>query len=918
MIIQGEFNNIYNDKRYKVVIGESGTKYTIKDTTDINYNDLSICFSTEPVVISQDFSDTTKHVIQSSATVNIVTNMDLSPLFIGASNRDIPAKIYIKNGNSWDMLFDGYVEPIEFNQPFAYKWTDISIQCSDKLAVSQYIMFPEMGIDGSQYTSPYTIIAQICLKLGLNLNFSSQYEIIPQYVRTALQATKINPELFIGEDEDDWVNLQDTLEEIGKYYGIYFRQSGNSLYIFNWHDSNRSVVSMLKDEFTSDDTQQSLSEVYKQVKLTCDADAEDELLTGLFDNDQLYSPYINYQKYMTEILSEGEGKRAFNGFWDLVEGKTPDWDGAYTYDHYMWIKKNDMWDFGSGSYIDYMEANCKDGNDNYYDAHLVMKWLRDHPGKGMLVALGRTDKLSKTDNSPINSVSLTDYLLINVNGKADCDNFLGYENDMDTQLLNNQPICSITSDYSRNITPSDVGTTNYIVISGKMILNPFQQITGKTHIALIQYTEGYITEQQARSKYYYKYANSLWTFQDAVNRLNTSGRKAGNGWWHMTVPHQAHKDGVYYTHKFLKDNNRDLKNPDYQVFDGQGMIPFLQNDKNRELEFKYSSNRERRDDISKLPVIACELKIGDKYCVERLDLEDGEGTFEWLTEEDCPTWTDEYSDSVTADGKWKYFTIGIDPKIGDYIIGSQYDIANNITVEMNINAKGMAIPIKSTDNLTGSISFKIMGPINLTYDEVKKSHHGWAFWRHTHWSSKDKYILQYLSSIMIGDLKLKLTSDNAMINNVSDDGDIVYVSESDDRYTDTLDESTYICTALTATEAATMELKERISNSFVVIGNDNANFYGYDASAVDAKYKINNTDSYVKPEQIYVKDYYDEYKEPRTVITTSVRIISDELITDAQKVEFEFGFKSGKYVPIKFDANLYEDTYTMEAKNMQF
>ena len=55
--------------------------------------------------------------------------------------------------------------------------------------------------------------------------------------------------------------------------------------------------------------------------------------------------------------------------------------------------------------------------------------------------------------------------------------------------------------------------------------------------------------------------------------------------------------------------------------------------------------------------------------------------------------------------------MGIDPNKGDYILGQDFEIENNITFDMNLGSnKGFAIPIKKSDNLKGNIVFKILGP----------------------------------------------------------------------------------------------------------------------------------------------------------------------------------------------------------------
>lgn len=62
--------------------------------------------------------------------------------------------------------------------------------------------------------------------------------------------------------------------------------------------------------------------------------------------------------------------------------------------------------------------------------------------------------------------------------------------------------------------------------------------------------------------------------------------------------------------------------------------------------------------------------------------------FEWRkykTLEECSS-EDEYYQQC--------FTIGFDPKIGDKIVGTKFDLQNNVNYELGIDAEGIAIPIK--------------------------------------------------------------------------------------------------------------------------------------------------------------------------------------------------------------------------------
>lgn len=48
---------------------------------------------------------------------------------------------------------------------------------------------------------------------------------------------------------------------------------------------------------------------------------------------------------------------------------------------------------------------------------------------------------------------------------------------------------------------------------------------------------------------------------------------------------------------------------------------------------------------------------------------------------------------------------------------------------MNLDAKGTAIPIKKSDALSGAVVFRILGPVNLTWNDITRRHP--SFWRHT-------------------------------------------------------------------------------------------------------------------------------------------------------------------------------------------
>ena len=74
-------------------------------------------------------------------------------------------------------------------------------------------------------------------------------------------------------------------------------------------------------------------------------------------------------------------------------------------------------------------------------------------------------------------------------------------------------------------------------------------------------------------------------------------------------------------------------------------------------------------------------------------------TFEWLTLEEF------YIRNLEPT-----FALGINPKIGDWLLCTDFNIQNTLSVTDNVDGEGTAIPIKYTDNLSGKINFKILSP----------------------------------------------------------------------------------------------------------------------------------------------------------------------------------------------------------------
>jgi len=810
MIFTGTFNTYDNNNTYSVTIGDIGVTTTISDPTEDIYgtaqSDLIVMFDPDPVIINTDRQDLTKRIIISQATINLLSNQNMTDMLFADTNRSIPVTI-TRNNN---VCFFGYVDPLQFDQGYAHNWESVQVTATDPLGALEQLNVGDLAdIDSNTTITSWNLMMAIFTAAGI----STVNDTINSTVKNAMQGTNIKPDIFFGESEDDWMTLYDTLTEICKYFNLYVAYYNNAANI-SCTINETSVaqnISSFKDAAADSSTSISVDDTYSQVAVTAEIEPVDDIIVGYDDDDFLYSDYNNMEKYMTEYVSEGEGSNAYNGFYDLITTGETNYENGYYIDHFCWVMRNDMWDFGDNSYI----------TQGYADQRDVLKYLKDNSGKAAIIGFGKGNKLNKKDNSPVASVPLTNYLVISVNGTFDNSDAGGTT--MKDMIQAASPVCSYKGLTASILSPSDPRVINYIVISGKILLNPLQPLTGPN----------WNTETE-------KLTN---TIQGCIDARNNYVWPHHLGVWHNTVPMSDNEDGAYYQQEWYRD---------------RGISGFIDNNKNQRFEYEYDRPGDSTDRISKLPILACELKVGDKYCVERLDEgESGVGKFQWMTEAECAA-------ANNGAGVKPVFTIGIDPKIDDKVVGQSFSIQNNVNYKMGLDKTGTAIPIKASDRLAGEISFKILGPYNLAWNEVSNYTHGWWFYEKTHWENTLYYVLQYIQSIMVSNLKIEMTSDNGLINkNASNaDNDLVYASNMSTAYIEKLEEDIKICTPLTLEECQRYGVKYQISNSYIY-KTDNTPFYGFTVGS-----------TVTKPEVCLVDYYYKEYCTPAKMITTSLKSAS--------------------------------------------
>lgn len=859
MYIHGSFLSQQGDTiTVHIVTGNDRTQ-----TIEIGTEKADVYFSEDPAEIENEVNDTFDVLLRNSAKIRLLCGNLIKDLF-STSCRDAVVNIY-KNDTC---IFAGFIEPQTLSQPYNNRWDELELNCIDALSALQYSKYKNVGALGVIYAfvkaeaaqrSFYDIATEILqgvtggLDILGNQNIKFWYDgskAVDAQTANRYQVFKqlsISDLLFLGDDESDVWQQDEVLEELLKYLNLHIVQDGFNFYIFSWesvkatpdkiiwHDivanstktTAQQAVTIALANVADCDTTISIGDVYNQLLLTAKVENIESVIESPLDDDLLVSPYINKQKYLTEYSSDGEGKTAYNAFYAMTHNQKTTYGAGAITDWYLQVMRNKQWTFPmkGNTDIDIVDYFGSEGTNQ----HALPDWLGQAPGAAIM-ALGSVKmNTANDDNSPTSKVNMTNYLAVSVNGNGiDNDENKTYPSVADIQK--NIPYAVYTGNKAGGVfSPSDEKTTNYIVLSGKVILNPIMRQTNT-------YTNLHNKEWHGGLPMGLK-ENEIYV-------------------WHQTVPSRNNGDGRYYTRQYWQAETPDKEVSWHEGADS-GFYPYT-GEGPEEYEFKYSAVGDSTDTISKVAVLACMLVIGDKCVVETGT--DGQTTdFVWQKykeRSECQS-DDEYYQQC--------FTIGFDPKIGDKLVGTEFSIQNNIDYKMGIDAEGIAIPITKGDKISGQVRFMILGPVNATWDVITRRHP--TFFRHTKWSSSSVPLLAHVSSILIKSFEVKVYSDNGLISNGNDDNDIIYMSDTKETFVNKKDDLEFkINSALTATECAQLGVSNTVKLSTPLnISTGDGVLEVYDR----------NGNVKAKPEQIYVDSYYTEYHKPRIVMEQKLRDIDN-------------------------------------------
>ena len=855
MKIEGSFVNNKGDIVAVVITiaGSTGNDIAIEPDGVLEFA------ADDTVTIDSGVNDSLDVCQQHSCTIALHAATYVSDLF---TNEYKDGKVEVNVNGA--CVFSGWLEPRTLTQPFNDVYDDLSLQCVDSLSAMQYSNYKNVN-----NTTTYTAAAEKAemrtfkdlLTESLNKGTEGGGYNVWWDASRATGATgttdgnvfddlRVSDMAFLGESADDTVTYLDVAEAVLKYLDLHIVQYGRDFYVFSW-DTMRAGTTSWSLLFSSGEgvsqsvqlpgctgvstalfasnvedmgTQIDIQEIFNQLCLTVSPKGSDTVLRSPLDSAGKIPAMGARQFYCTEYAADGEGVKAARAFFSLVKNHTDNgYDSQVWKDYLVRVMRNVYWKIGSGSGVGTAVKDWATDKSYIYPEDVTDK-LRNSLG-ALLLQVGSVDHKPGTgDTSKQSSIGMTDELVISVNGNG--NDTSPYPTDEDIQQA--MPLMSYvggdaTASYSPDIADDTDGSYhNYLVIDGTIALAPLMPTAFE-----VEKVRGY----NDGDTFYNRYGS------DVIGSGVTTKALAS------VSASRVNKDGRYLAFEWWKQGK--------QTGTRKGWIPYTE-DGPQQYEYKTASGK---DEVDKVDILWCMLRIGDKVLVEDKTGNGSVDAFSWHTYKEpsqCAD-TDEYLEQT--------FTIGINPKIGDKLIGQDFDIGTNFDYTTNIDAeKGMAIPLPYEAKLHGSMVFQVLGIDNTVWADYHVTRHHTMF-RHTKYGTDNIPLMAHVSSVIIKNFSVKIYSD------VENDGeeDIVYMSRTSHKFYNKKDDlDMKIHSGFTSEEIAKYGLSGKIMYTTVC---------GKDGLAITS---ITNKVSGVsaKPEKLYVDAYYNELSQPRIVLTQNMQCVN--------------------------------------------
>ena len=997
MNITGRFKSIDDNHYYDIVITTPEEGRDIVIGSDANSD---VFFDEDPVTITTNCEDLFTHIITTQARISLCSKIWLGDYLF--ANNVISNTINIsRDGIS---IFDGFVEHNTFSQPYAQEWNVLEINCIDHLGVLEYMKMSDLidydEIKENQEIHNIRYLLNLILANPGDIYYDGSKRVKDEYNNDSIRFDyylSICDSIWLGDSEDDVWTQYDLLNEILRYLNLHIIQQPDvsafnrpyAYYMFDWQyyktssgvaanyhtwyklsdrtvaaasqQITRELVVLGKDDYAGTDTNLSVDMVYNKISVKESGEEFDVVISNPLDTNDLTTPYTQWNRYMTEFVTLGQGRQSKRLLRDMISPGTES-DSYKTWSEDMgWFRHwyirymyNPLWKFNTYQFrtndisSDYQEwTDIQDSSNIYKDQSAVpysttmyntsdslanarnawsmikaawykgyvldsfneqtvpytgdpmfgvqmsLPLLYDGPWYNLFAPVRKNNCIGATMFNIWSTGKITPEDSSTPNKKENDHNWIAitvgnqYTSTIDDDMIeSDRGVCEYVGQSASFIPPND--ETYWLVFTGKIVLSPF---VGKVWDYYKTKTNngdghGHLPDEHS-------------------NEMTTSAFKYGSD------------DGCEYCRVFYDGETpqTDL-GPEYNSttfvehptlnINGANIVPWINDEGMKKWEYK--NNGVDGDNIQKVGVLACRLSIGDKYLSEGFDTQVINGVTYYFPNNQY-TWTDDPT---------SIFTIGFDPKIGDYIVGQEYDLGTNISTFLNIDTtKGIAIPIKKEDQLSGELKFTIIGPNEIGW--IDNNYRHGTFWRHSRrWTNEIMIFNQPMNcisdstkcvdNIFIGDLQCKLYSDNSG-NDFLYENDIIYMSDDTNKYVEDNELEFKLISGFTPEDIELFGIKNKPLMNTILNAKNEPNL------ALECRYNPADSEGpLTKPEKQYVNQYFNLYNRPMILFNSTLKY-TDNLMYFRR---YQIGYLNNKiFNPISMEINLKYQTNTITMRQYE-
>lgn len=458
MNIVGYFRDLEECDEYRVEIVKSG------DTSSFVEFEMA---GNQPFIVNYETSNTPFDPIRKSTASIIFVGSDFMDC-VSSTPNGTTVKLYRNNV----IEYAGYLKPYIQSQGWVRCEDNVSLECSDGLALLQYIKYHYLG-NYKNIVSIKDILNEVCNKAG---DFMTGYA----FPETKLiggsyaypENFSISEQNFYTSDTDEPWTMYEVLEEICKYFGLTAIQYGTIIYFIDFG------AEKVKNPTYRYYTKSSNYETYSTISTSYNTIEQDDIRGGgatlsweqiyskvsvrdSFYKPEYYTPDIFKDDYLTNVYSSAypwtcrENKIVLNKF-NLPIPMYINKEGEFAYD-----AVDSLYSYYNRRYINryYSGIYYTSGLTSYTPVDMTDSALtRDYIGGTIVANASVENGLSGSSNYQDSAnISFNKYLLISQMNRPD---YLG--DPRPAQIGQYSPVFKLNDNYTNPILHN--GSDTYIVI----------------------------------------------------------------------------------------------------------------------------------------------------------------------------------------------------------------------------------------------------------------------------------------------------------------------------------------------------------------------------------------------------------------------------------------------------------------------